>query len=104
MRKMICNIPVIEEHRLIPFDGTPDNFIKELNGKFVFAYGLIVNEANKNIVNIQFKFNPYDNDYPDTVTLLPGEIFMYNVDNYNYRILKSIDELGEDVKIYEFSE
>lgn len=90
-------IPIIEEWDAIELkkDNLEEfnNFIKN-NG-----YDLHHFSIDGELKNILFKWNPYSHDYPDTIKVEVGQIFMYNKEYPD--ICHVIDEMKEDWVIRE---
>lgn len=82
-------IPNIEEYEAIVLEDAEE--FKRFIGDA--ACHIEVKQINGELTEISFKWNPYAYDYPPSVSVKKGEMFMYNVDDKDcYKVMKSIPD------------
>lgn len=82
-------VPSIEEYQGMSLEDVEE--FKEFLA--CDAFYVNVHEVNGKLEEINFKWNPYGNDYAPTVTVKPGEVFMYNTDDKDdYKVIRNIPD------------
>ena len=101
MKKII--VPTYIEYNACQL--TIDNLSKFKNFISNDAYNILVTFKelkDKQIpVEINFKWNPYGDDYSDTVIVKLNQYFLYDVENLNHYIVIDAEDIKEEWYIYE---